>query len=123
MKQLLLVFLGGGLGSVLRYLIGKTLNTDTTSFPVGTFTANVLGSLLIGFVLGLALKNSTITQNQTLLIATGFCGGLTTFSSFAHENYVLLKSGDLLSLVLYSTFTFIAGIIAVFGGMYLVRFI
>ena len=57
MKQVLLVFVGGGVGSVLRYLIGKYLNSPETGIPYGTFAANIIGSLLIGIVLGLAAKN------------------------------------------------------------------
>ena len=93
MKQLLLVFVGGGFGSVLRYVIGKWLNTADGGFPFGTFTANIVGSILIGIILGLAAKGNIFNQNQTLLLATGFCGGFTTFSSFAYENHLFLKNG------------------------------
>ena len=77
MKQLVFVFLGGGFGSVLRYVIGKLLNNTENGIPYGTFVANILGSLLIGIVLGLAAKHDSLSQNQTLLLATGFCGGFT----------------------------------------------
>lgn len=123
MKQLLLVFIGGGFGSVLRYIIGKMLNNSQTGIPYGTFTANILGSLLIGLILGLATKNEALTQNHTLLLATGFCGGFTTFSTFAYENHVFLKSGDFVSFALYTITSFIVGFLAVFAGMYLVKFI
>lgn len=123
MKQLLLVFIGGGFGSVLRYLISKTLNNYNSGIPIGTFTANILGSLLIGIILGLAAKNETLNQNQTLLLATGFCGGFTTFSTFAYENHVFLKSGDFLSFALYTIASFIIGFLAVFLGMFLTKFI
>ncbi|RKE90825.1 fluoride efflux transporter CrcB [Ichthyenterobacterium magnum] len=121
MKQLLLVFIGGGFGSVLRYLIGKYLNNPESGIPYGTFAANILGSLLIGLILGLAAKNDTLTQNQTLLLATGFCGGFTTFSTFAYENHVLLKSGDFTSFAIYTIASFVIGFLAVFFGMYLVK--
>ena len=121
MKQLLLVFIGGGFGSVLRYLIGKYLNNPESGIPYGTFTANILGSLLIGIILGLAAKNDTLSQNQTLLLATGFCGGFTTFSTFAYENHVLLKSGDFTSFAIYTIASFIIGFLAVFFGIYLVK--
>lgn len=91
MKQLALVFLGGGLGSVLRYFFSKFLNNPETGIPFGTFAANILGSLLIGIILGLALKNETLSQNTVLFLATGFCGGFTTFSTFAYENHLFLK--------------------------------
>ena len=121
MKQLLLVFVGGGFGSVLRFIIGKYLNSSESGIPYGTFAANILGSLLIGIILGLAAKNETLTSNQTLLLATGFCGGFTTFSTFAYENHVLLKSGDFTSFALYTIGSFIIGFLAVFLGMFLVK--
>ena len=121
MKQVLLVFLGGGFGSVLRYLIGKFLNSTENGIPYGTFAANILGSLLIGIILGLAAKNDTLTQNQTLLLATGFCGGFTTFSTFAYENHVFLKSGDFTSFAIYTIASFVIGFLAVFLGLYLVK--
>ena len=121
MKNLLFVFLGGGFGSVLRYIIGKYLNSTETGIPYGTFTANILGSLLIGIILGLAAKNNTLSQNQTLLLATGFCGGFTTFSTFAYENHVFLKSGDFTSFAFYTIASFVIGFLAVFFGMYLVK--
>lgn len=121
MKQLLLVFVGGGFGSVLRYVIGKYLNSTETGIPFGTFAANIIGSLLIGIILGLAVKNDTLSQNQTLLLATGFCGGFTTFSTFAYENYVFLKSGDFASFAVYTVASFVVGFLAVFLGMFLVK--
>lgn len=121
MKQLLLVFVGGGLGSVLRFIIGKYLNATAAGIPYGTFAANILGSLLIGIILGLALKNNTLSQNQILFLATGFCGGFTTFSTFAYENHIFLKSGDFMSFAIYTIASFVVGFSAVFLGMYLVR--
>lgn len=121
MKSILLIFLGGGFGSVLRYMIGKYLNNAENGIPYGTFAANILGSLLIGIILALAAKNNTLSQNQTLLLATGFCGGFTTFSTFAYENHVFLKSGDFTSFAIYTIASFIVGFLAVFFGMYLVK--
>lgn len=121
MKQLLLVFVGGGFGSALRFLIGKWLNNSSDGIPYGTFAANILGSLLIGIILGLAAKNDSLSESQTLLLATGFCGGFTTFSTFAYENHIFLKSGDFTSFAIYTIASFIVGFLAVFLGMYLVK--
>jgi len=121
MKNILLVFIGGGFGSVLRYLLGKFLNNSENGIPYGTFAANILGSLLIGIILGLAFKNNALTQNHTLLLATGFCGGFTTFSTFAYENHVFLKAGDFTSFAIYTISSFVIGFLAVFGGMYLAK--
>jgi CrcB protein len=120
-KQVLLVFLGGGVGSVLRFIIGKYLNSPETGIPYGTFAANILGSLLIGIILGLAVKQNTLSENQILFLATGFCGGFTTFSTFAYENHVFLKSGDFTSFAIYTIASFIIGFLAVFAGIFLVK--
>ena len=121
MKQLLLVFIGGGFGSALRYVICKYLNSTDSGIPWGTFAANILGSLLIGVILGLAVKNNSLSQNQTLLLATGFCGGFTTFSTFAYENHVFLKSGDFTSFAIYTIASFVVAFLAVFLGLFLVK--
>ena len=120
-KQLLLVFIGGGLGSTLRFIVGRLLNSTENGIPYGTFATNILGSLLIGIILGMAAKNDGLSESQTLLLATGFCGGFTTFSTFAYENHVFLKSGDFTSFAFYTIGSFIIGFLAVFGGMYLVK--
>lgn len=122
MKQILLVFIGGGTGSILRYLISRGLNT-TTVLPLGTLVVNVLGSLLIGFVIGLGYRQQIISENGMLLLATGFCGGFTTFSAFSYENQLFLKSGDFMSLGLYTASSLILGIAATFAGLYASRFI
>ena len=62
MKQVLLVFLGGGIGSALRYAIGKFFNMSSTGFPWGTFSVNIIGSLLIGVFMGVALKNNSFSE-------------------------------------------------------------
>jgi CrcB protein len=121
MKQLLLVFIGGGFGSALRFVIGKYMNSSETGIPWGTFTANILGSLIIGIILGLAAKNDALSSNQTLLLATGFCGGFTTFSTFAYENHVFLKSGDFTSFALYTIGSFIIAFLAVFVGLFIAK--
>ncbi len=119
MKQLLLVFLGGGIGSCLRYLIGKYTSQNFNSFILGTFTANILGCLIIGIVLGITVRGNYINQNYALLLTAGFCGGFTTFSTFSAENYNLLKSGDLFQLALYTVASLVLGIAAVALGYWL----
>ena len=121
MKNFLLVFIGGGFGSGLRYLIGKYLNSSLGSFPIGTFTVNIIGSLLIGLILGYAAKENSLSQNQVLLLATGFCGGFTTFSAFANENFQLLKTGDIMQFSIYTISSVVVGLIAVFIGIYIAK--
>lgn len=119
MKQFLFVFLGGGLGSALRYFIAKSFNGYFQHFYLGTFLVNVIGCLLIGLILGLSAKNDFFTQNQTLLLATGFCGGFTTFSAFAFEQQTLLRSSELLQFSIYTALSILVGIAAVMLGLWL----
>lgn len=119
MKNLILVFLGGGTGSILRYLVVKYLNDAPTGFPLGTFTVNVLGSLLIGVILGLASKSQIFSQHQVIFLATGFCGGFTTFSAFSFENHMLLKNEAFGVFAFYSIGSFVIGFLAVFLGVFL----
>ncbi len=119
MKQFLLVFLGGGIGSGLRYLISKILNPYTSNFFIGTFGVNILGCLIIGIILGLSAKSTALSNNTILFLTVGFCGGFTTFSSFALENYGMLREGQITSFVLYTISSIVVGILAVALGLWL----
>ncbi|BDW93120.1 fluoride efflux transporter CrcB [Muricauda ruestringensis] len=121
MKQALLVFLGGGFGSVLRYLVSKPLNSISQNFFIGTFTVNILGCLIIGLVLGFSAKGDILSENNSLLLATGFCGGFTTFSAFAFEKHTFLKSGDYLNFAIYMMASIILGILSVVLGLWLAK--
>ena len=123
MEQLLLVFLGGGVGSLLRYIIIRTFNNYFPHFYLGTFIVNIVGCLIIGLVLGLSLKNNILTQNQTLLLTTGFCGGFTTFSTFSLENHSLLKAEQILHFSFYTLSSITIGILAVVLGFWLSKLI
>ncbi len=94
-RNILLVGLGGGAGSVARYLCQRWISEWVAyPWPVGTFIVNVSGCFVIGVILGLADRNNLIASEWRLLLATGFCGGYTTFSAFAFENAGLLKAGN-----------------------------
>ncbi|WP_372974903.1 fluoride efflux transporter CrcB [Muriicola sp.] len=121
MKNFLLVFLGGGIGSALRYLISKVLNPFIPSFFLGTFGANLLGCLLMGLILGLSAKYTSLNNTTVLFLTVGFCGGFTTFSSFALENYGMLREGQIFLFLLYTLGSVVLGILAVAAGLWLIK--
>ena len=121
MKQFLLIFLGGGVGSFLRYLISKSLNSYYPNFYLGTFMVNILGCFIIGLLIGLSVRNNYISENHVLLLGTGFCGGFTTFSTFALESHLLLKEHSLLYMSAYLGLSIIMGILAIALGLYICK--
>lgn len=87
------VFIGGGTGSVLRWFLGMKLNPLHHAIPIGTLTANLAGAFIIGMGLAWFNRMTHIDPLWKLLITTGFCGGLTTFSTFSAEVVFLLQDG------------------------------
>ncbi|WP_222984740.1 fluoride efflux transporter CrcB [Flagellimonas meishanensis] len=121
MKQALLIFLGGGFGSMLRFVVSKSLNPLLQNFFLGTFLVNIVGCLLIGIILGLSSRENLFSFNTTVLLATGFCGGFTTFSAFAFEQHTLIKNGEFFSFSLYAIASLAIGVFAVALGLWLSR--
>ena len=115
MKILALVFVGGGLGSVLRYLTSfyTTKLLTVGVFPLGTFIVNMIGCLLIGIFSAHFIKEPS---DWKYLLVAGFCGGYTTFSTLSLESYQLYQQNNYLTLVLYLLLSFILGIFLVFIG-------
>lgn len=117
-KNILLVALGGAAGSACRYLVGRVVNI--TDFPIATLAVNLLGCMLIGFLVGIIDRNFLSPEFKLLLIS-GFCGGFTTFSTFANESLAMIKAGDLLLSGLYIGISVILGILAVWLGLQLAK--
>ncbi|MCX8019015.1 MAG: fluoride efflux transporter CrcB [Chitinophagaceae bacterium] len=124
LKHLLLIGMGGGLGSVARYLTQKWFaeHADTV-FPWGTLAVNLLGCFMIGALSELAEKSAWLSPPVRLMLTAGFCGGFTTFSAFSFENMILLKSGNVLYLLLYVFGSVLLGLLAVLGGIMFVKLI
>ena len=95
LKILFIVFAGSGVGGVSRYAMQTWISRIyPLSFPVGTFIVNLAGCLLIGIFYALSEKGNLLTPAWRIALTTGFCGGFTTFSTFAYENMNLLRTGD-----------------------------
>lgn len=118
MKSVLLVFAGGGLGSVLRYLMGRWIPV-WHSFPLGTLFINIAACFVLGFVVGLADQKQSWSPDIRLFLATGFCGGFSTFSTFSYETLQLMNSGLSAGAVLYILLSMALCLGAMFGGLYL----
>lgn len=122
LKTVLLVGSGGFIGSVMRYLLQYHMEKNLTSlFPWGTFTANIAGSFLIGIIFALAERGNILNTEWRMFLAVGVCGGFTTFSAFAYNNFTMLKQNAFLPLIINVGGNVILGILAVYLGVVLVR--
>lgn len=127
-KMAIAVFVGSGLGGVCRWLLSDLTGRlvrgafpAASMFPWGTLAVNILGCFIIGLVYGLADKGVAMDANTRLLLTTGFCGGLTTFSTFSHENYMLFQSHHLGLVLLYAALSLCIGLAAAYAGHALAR--
>lgn len=116
-KNLLLIGLGGAIGSMLRY--AGSLLISTKQFPYATLSVNIIGSFIIGVVFALSIRDEAFSNNWKLFLATGLCGGFTTFSAFSLENMGLLQSGKYSMALVYIAISILLGIAATFLGYFL----
>jgi CrcB protein len=122
LRTILIVGAGGFIGSVMRYLVQIFIEKGlSTTFPWGTFIANITGSLVIGIVFGLAEKGDLISSEWRMFLAVGICGGFTTFSSFAYNNLMMIKEQSFGQLLWNVGGSLFFGILAVYLGIILVR--
>ncbi len=120
MKNILLVAAGGGIGAALRYVIYLLLKPQL--FPYATLTINIAGSFILGIIMAMSVReNNSLPENIKLFLATGICGGFTTFSTFSYENLYLLQSGKHNLAFIYILASVVAGISAAWLGFKLIN--
>ncbi|AIG30548.1 fluoride efflux transporter CrcB [Flavobacterium psychrophilum] len=122
MKTIFYIALGGGLGSVLRYLTTLVINKYVqTTFPYATFVTNIAGCLLIGLFFGYLEKQNAVSPYLKFFLITGLCGGYTTFSAFSNENIQLLQSNQILIAFLYISLSVFLGLMATWTGLIIAK--
>ncbi|MDD3435536.1 MAG: fluoride efflux transporter CrcB [Candidatus Gastranaerophilales bacterium] len=123
MLNIIAIFIGGGLGSLLRYGVAVLLKSYSFNFPVATLTVNVIGSLILGFIIALFWDKASMHDGIKLAITVGFCGGLTTFSTFSWETFDLIKNGEFLLAFFYAIISVLICIFAVSIGVFLSKYV
>ena len=117
LKNITYVVLGSASGGTLRYLISVYfLTKGLNKFPWTTLSVNLIGCFLIGVIYAISEKSIQGGENLTLFLATGFCGGFTTFSAFAMENFQFIKQEATTTAIVYIALSVVLGILLTFLG-------
>jgi len=125
MDKFLMVFLGGGCGTIARYTTMTMVNriVPTTNFPWATLVVNLIGAIIIGFMLELLMLRTNPGDNAKLLYVTGFLGGYTTFSAFSLDAMLMIERSDYLNSFVYVTASVVGTVLAVFMGSQILKYI
>lgn len=119
-KEFMIVGVGSFMGGGCRYLVSRVMaQMMVTTFPLGTFAVNIVGCMLIGLLSAIPVGDSWLSPAGKLLLATGFCGGFTTFSTFINESAMLMDARHWAVLWLYAILSISVGLAAVYAGRYL----
>lgn len=121
MKEVLLVFAGGGLGSVCRLMIGKLFKLYSPVFPLATLASNFLSCLIFGAVIMLGVSRMNLSYSLKLLLITGFCGGFSTYSAFTFETVELFKSGQQWMGISNIVLNFVLSVSGLYLGIFAVK--
>lgn len=117
---ILLIGLGGFIGTIVRYLIGQTIGKSIAEgFPYATLLVNLIGCLAIGLIYGYFAKNPGSGTDWKSILTIGVCGGFTTFSAFSYETLNLISGGKLITAVLYVTLSLLLGLALTLSGLWL----
>jgi fluoride exporter len=123
-KSIMIVGLGGFIGTVARFLISRYFQVNITSvFPWSTFVVNIVGCLLIGIIYGISEKSEVLSPEIRLFLTVGICGGFTTFSTFSNDAFLLIRQDEWFRFAMYASLSIFLGLMAVYAGRFIIKLI
>ena len=121
-KSIMIVGLGGFIGTVARFLISRYFQVNVASvFPWSTFIVNIVGCLLIGLIYGISEKGDVLSPEIRLFLTVGICGGFTTFSTFSNDAFLLAHDQDWFRFSLYTSLSLFIGLLTVYVGRFIIK--